>query len=70
MKRQQMMEELEQSIDDKVEMAQVLEGQLGFILSSTQVSLSLARSLLRACMHAGTLEPDHSQTGLAILVIW
>ncbi|XP_030472334.2 sucrose synthase 7 [Syzygium oleosum] len=36
MKRQQMMEELEQSIEDKVEMAQVVEGQLGFILSSTQ----------------------------------
>ncbi|KAL3716353.1 hypothetical protein ACJRO7_008023 [Eucalyptus globulus] len=36
MKRQQIMGEVEQSIEDMTERAQVLEGQLGFILSSTQ----------------------------------
>lgn len=48
MKRREAMEEVEQSIADNVERAQVLEGQRGFTLSSTQLSLSLALS----CAHA------------------
>ncbi|KAI3407953.1 uncharacterized protein J3R85_020623 [Psidium guajava] len=36
MKRREVMEEVERSIEDNVERAQVLEGQLGFIFSSTQ----------------------------------
>lgn len=37
MKLHHLMEEMEQVIDDKSERDQVLEGILGFILSSTQV---------------------------------
>ncbi|XP_058090484.1 sucrose synthase 7-like isoform X2 [Magnolia sinica] len=36
MKNKQLMEELEKSIDDKVERTKVLEGLLGYIISSTQ----------------------------------
>lgn len=38
MKFQQLKDEVEQTIEDKVERAKVLEGSLGDILSSTQVS--------------------------------
>ena len=38
MKRQHTMEEVEKSIEDKHERSKVLEGLLGYILNSTQVS--------------------------------
>ena len=41
MKLHHLMEEMEQVIDDKSERDQVLEGNLGFILSSTQVIFNL-----------------------------
>lgn len=37
MKMQRVMEELEKSIEDKHERSKVLEGLLGYIISSTQV---------------------------------
>jgi sucrose synthase len=37
MKLHDLMEEVERTIDDKIERNHVLEGNLGFILSSTQV---------------------------------
>lgn len=37
MKFQNLMDEIEQTIEDKAERAKVLEGSLGDILSSTQV---------------------------------
>lgn len=38
MKHQNLMDEIEKSIEDKVERSKVLEGSLGRILSSTQVA--------------------------------
>lgn len=37
MKRHHLMDEVEKSIEDKIERGKVLEGLLGYILSSTQV---------------------------------
>lgn len=37
MKRSNLMAEVEKSIEDKIERGKVLEGLLGYILSSTQV---------------------------------
>ena len=38
MKNQQLMEELRQSMDDKVEIERLMEGFLGYIICSTQVN--------------------------------
>lgn len=46
MKQQQLMNEIEKSIEDKRERIKVLEGSLGQILISTQVLFSLYRALL------------------------
>ena len=55
MKNQQLMEEMESALDDKVEKAKILEGFLGYIVSSAQVwawdfvfSCSLSPFTLRA----------------------
>lgn len=48
MKRQQLMEEVEKVIEDKHERNKVLEGLLGYILSTTQVS-NLAQNFVYIC---------------------
>lgn len=39
MKLQHLQEEIEQTIEDKVERSKVMEGTLGYILNSTQVGV-------------------------------
>lgn len=40
MKNQQLMEELEKSMDDKVEKERLMEGFLGYIICSTKVNFN------------------------------
>lgn len=43
MKTQQLMEELEKSMDDKIEKQRLMEGLLGYIICSTQVNFKYFR---------------------------
>ena len=51
MKNQQLMEELEKSMDDKVEKDKLMEGFLGYIICSTQVNTRLSARYLCFVFH-------------------
>jgi hypothetical protein len=49
LKNQQLMEELEKSLDDKVEKEKLVEGFLGYIICSTQVIYIALKCVLQFC---------------------
>ena len=53
LKNQQLMEELERSLDDKVEKEKLVEGFLGYIICSTQVTCYFALKLPNSLLLTG-----------------